>query len=264
MATFNESFFELCRNGSADEILAAIRAGADVNARTPDGYMPLGIAAMFNRDIESVRVLLDAGGHLNIEGKGYIEMMNIILNSKLSENAIMLLIQRGMLANTKAHDGTTILMLSAVRGTNAVLEALLKAGSDVNATRCDGITALMYAARKDDPQTVNVLLRAGAFVNAKASNGMTSLHYAAMNSHSLAVVKTLLDAGAYDSVTLDGRTALMFAARWNSPEIVAAILEAGSDVDAVDKDCKTALDYALENEKLKNTGIIERISARRA
>lgn len=88
---------------------------------------------------------------------------------------------------------------------------------------------------------------------------MTALLYAAMNNPDPGVVNALIDGGADDVKDNNGRNALMLAARWNAPEVVKALLDAGADVNARDNEHKSVLDYAMENEKLKDTGIIERI-----
>ena len=60
-----DSFFELVKTGSPEQVSAAIQAGADVNARDEDGLPALMWAASFNENPEVITVLIDAGAEMN-------------------------------------------------------------------------------------------------------------------------------------------------------------------------------------------------------
>ncbi|MGA2612258.1 MAG: caspase family protein [Spirochaetia bacterium] len=134
-------FFKLARNGSPQEVRAAIDQGADVNAQDKDGMTPLIYAAQYNLNPEVITMLLAAGALVdarNPEGWTYTESW-------------------------------TPLMWAAMKNQNAeVISTLLKAGADCNAQsqRRGRITPLMLAARYNpNPEVIVILLKAGA--NAK-------------------------------------------------------------------------------------------------
>ena len=71
---------------------------------------------------------------------------------------------RGADPNVWDHRGRSCLHLAAIRGSEAILRALLEAGGDVNAGDCHGNTPLHCCGHQE---TVNVLLEYGAPVHAR-------------------------------------------------------------------------------------------------
>ncbi|MBQ3446937.1 MAG: ankyrin repeat domain-containing protein [Synergistaceae bacterium] len=259
MSSTGKNFWELCRNGHAWEILEAIRNGADVNAEDENGIRPLGLAVMFNKEAGAVKVLLENGAKMKIEERSYTQLMSFVMKNPPSYEVIKLLMDYGMLIDTRAYDGTTALILASNENYSPIIESLIRAGADVNASRSDGITALMMAARKNAPTVMRILLKHGAAVRAKDTNGMTALHHAAMNSQNPELVNMLIAAGAEDSKNASGKTALMLAAMINAPEVLDALMMAGFDVTERDNDGKSALDYARDNDKLKGSEAMRKL-----
>lgn len=62
--------YQACRNGGPGEVREILRAGAEVDQRSPSGKTPLMHAAAFSSDPELVRVLLAAGADLNAVDQG--------------------------------------------------------------------------------------------------------------------------------------------------------------------------------------------------
>ena len=58
------AFIDLCKGGTPKEIEAAIKAGADVNAKASDGKTPLNLAAKKNGP-EVLSLLLEAGASVS-------------------------------------------------------------------------------------------------------------------------------------------------------------------------------------------------------
>jgi hypothetical protein len=140
-------FLLLCIDGTAEQIHAAIDAGADVNKRDMDGWTPLTIAAGFNYDADAVRVLLDAGADVN----------------------------------TGADGGLLPLMWAAGHNNTAAAQVLLDAGADVNAADNGGWTPLMFAASADCEDMVQLLLDAGADIRARNNDGKSAIDIVADN-----------------------------------------------------------------------------------
>ena len=143
-------FFALVKSGTPQEVLAAIKKGADVKAReTTYGATPIILAASYNPNPEVVTVLLKAGADVN----------------------------------AKDSNGRTALMWAAGEDPD-VIKVILKAGADVNAQSSVGVTALMYAAEDNpNPEAIQILLGAGADAKAKDILRQTALDFAQNNAN---------------------------------------------------------------------------------
>ena len=128
-------FVGICAQVMPRGIEAALKDGANANARNSEGYTALMAAAMKNPDSEAVKVLLNAGADIDAKGPG----------------------------------DTTALMEAAAENSNPeVIEVLLNAGADIDARLLTGATALMVAAMNNsNPEVIKVLLNAGADANAE-------------------------------------------------------------------------------------------------
>ncbi|MCY4053746.1 MAG: ankyrin repeat domain-containing protein, partial [Hyphomicrobiales bacterium] len=93
-----------------------------------------------------------------------------------------------------------------------------------------GIAPLHAAAGYNKPEVVALLLDRGADINALSSFGHTPLHHAAIRG---------------------------------TPEVFELLLDRGADIEAIDNGTFTPLDYAVENENLKRSSILERLTATR-
>lgn len=90
-----EPFFSLCARGTADEIRAAIAAGADVDARNAAGSAPLH-RAVTNNGFEAARCLVEAGADVNARTAG--RYADTVLHSAVwteDPAVIRLLLDRG-------------------------------------------------------------------------------------------------------------------------------------------------------------------------
>ena len=210
----DDIFTVLCRYADSDEVISALRKGADINAR----------------DIYGQSVLMDASRD----------------EKKLWLAELML--REGADVNLRDNDGQTALMYSAyVCKSPAMIHVLVHAGADVNARDNDGVTALMISAKHSAPGTITALLDAGAEINARDNSRRTAIFYAAENESSepaRIITERLTKAGKNIQTIRDseGKTVLMYAAeRSANPEIIRIFIDAGSDVNAKDKDGTTAL-----------------------
>jgi ankyrin repeat protein len=140
-------FIALCERGTPQEIEAAIRGGANVNAKDSGGLTALILAAEYNSDPEVVRALLQAGADVNAKNPGSVTAL-----------------------------------MAAGENNPEVVRALLWGGADVNAQSVTGTTALMIAALKNnDPAVINALLEGGADAELRDAYGKTAADYAQSN-----------------------------------------------------------------------------------
>ena len=209
------NFFEIAREGSVENVRAAIRAGANVNARGEHGDTPLMHAAWNNENSEVVQALLDAGANVNTHNeRGLTPLMNAAWNNA-NPKVLRALLDAGANVETRDAYGDTAVLLAATSNQNAdVMRALLDAGADTEArTGIFDWTPLMLAASSNpNPEVVRALLDAGAELEARDQRGETPLIYAARHTSNPGVVLVLLDAGADATATNQaGRRTIDFA-----------------------------------------------------
>ncbi|MCL2011046.1 MAG: ankyrin repeat domain-containing protein [Synergistaceae bacterium] len=216
-----EIFIKMCRKDALQQVEAAIKAGADVNAKGYSDYR------------ESVLTpLMSAASNDNPE-------------------VLSALIQAGADVNTKSDGGWTALMLAASDNAPEFAKILIRAGADVNAKNDGAWTALMLAARNNrSPEAADALIQAGADVNAKNIYGWTPLMLAAQYNQNPEVSRTLIQAGANaNEKDEDGETPLIKAALRNSAEVLGILIQAGADVNAKAHEGWTALLWAAVSNK---------------
>ena len=161
------SLQQLCESpdSDVDQVRSILSLGCDVNAMNENGYPPLHLAVVTNKNVEFVTVLLEAGADVT----------------------------------TKCQGGKTALQHAAAENKKPeIFAALLEAGSDVNA-KFEGRTTPLHAVVSFNPRVeiVGLLLKYGADVNAKDQQfGITPLHAASAFGTNPEVISVLLQAGA--------------------------------------------------------------------
>lgn len=196
----------------------AAEAGADPNARDPDFYPALAIAAS-NQWVEGVEVLLAHQADATV----------VIHKPRLG-------LKR-----------TPILHLPAANGSLPVVAALLEAGAQVDAVDAEGVTALMSASFMGHRDIVKLLLAKGAKTERAAQSGYTALMYASNAGHA-SIVRALLAAGANASATdAQQSTPLMFAAQHAHDDVVEVLLAAGADPTSRGAHGLSAIGFARQN-----------------
>ncbi|MCL1941762.1 MAG: ankyrin repeat domain-containing protein, partial [Synergistaceae bacterium] len=157
-AMSDEKFLELCGTGTAREVEKAIKGGAKVNAKNPQGLTPLIVAAFGNPNMDVIPLLIKNGADIKAKGQnGYTPLMAAALNS--NPGAITALLKGGADIKAKGQNGETALMLAAAGNPNPdVITLLIKNGADVNAKAKNGETALMVAAQNNSNREIAALL----------------------------------------------------------------------------------------------------------
>lgn len=79
-------------------------------------------------------------------------------------------------------DGRTPLMLAALEGDIATMEALMKRDAHINLKDHSGMTALMWAASDGQTEAVKLLMQHKAETQHIDETGMTAMQWAASNS----------------------------------------------------------------------------------
>jgi ankyrin repeat protein len=251
-------FFELAREGTAQQLRESIANGANVNAKDSEGFTLLMFAAGYNSNADVVGVLLRVGANVNAQDViGRTPLMFAAENNP-DVGVISTLIEAGADINARAMGmlDYTALMFAAANNRNPVVATLLRAGADIKARDSIGGTALMKAASSNhEVEVIATLLEAGSDLRVSTEYGVTAFLAAAANNTNPGIVTALLNAGAdIESPNKDGTTALMAAAGSNqNPDVISTLLKAGADPKAIDRKGKKAFDYAQNNEELKGT-----------
>ena len=215
-----------------------------------------------NRDIEAVRVALDAGTDVNAKSPDGATALQWAVHSD-QELMVELLLEVGADVGITNRYGVSAASLAAENGNSIILTHLLEAGSNPEQTMPGGETLLMTAARTGTPETVRTLLSYGANPNRReTTRGQTALMWAAANNNA-AAIQLLAEHGADIDAKTDnpsrradspfayapptGFSPLMFAVRAGHIEATRALLDAGAEVDDTVSDGQSALVVAAAN-----------------
>ncbi|MGZ5078099.1 MAG: ankyrin repeat domain-containing protein [Usitatibacter sp.] len=164
------------RSGHVEDVQAALKNGADLNARDSWGRTPL-IVALQQGKAPVVEMLVSAGASL---------------------------------AATDAWGRTPLLVATQLKNT-AAIRLMLEKRSDVNAANKNDITPLIAAAQSSNREAAGMLLAAGAAPDLEDNLGWTALMWAVYRKDD-GIAKMLLDQGADAStVGRDNSTALEIA-----------------------------------------------------
>ena len=149
----DQEFCDICAKGSVQEVINALKRGANVNARDNHSNTPLMLASLYEK-AEIVNILIKAGADVNAKDK----------------------------------NGTTALMYAAHMGKANAVNTLIEASAD-DEIDDKGRTALIHAVTLDDDvgyylgnaETVNALIDAGSYVKQKDKSGRMAVDYARHN-----------------------------------------------------------------------------------
>ena len=134
-----------------------LRLGADVNAKTKEGYIALMLAKYGNKEI--VKLLLDAGAEINAQDNyGATALLKAAWRG--ADKAVKVLLDAGADLDTRGFFGMTALMFAAEEGHTEIVKMLLDAGADMEVKNNDGFTALMIARKNRQREIVQLLMKA--------------------------------------------------------------------------------------------------------
>ena len=138
-------------------------------------------------------------------------------------------------------DGNTALQWAAGRGDSEAVNQLLSAGADANSRSHNGASILHDAVRQSHLQIVQILLGAGADPGQVDLHGYSVLHYA-RGAGVVKVIECLVKAGAETNARdHKGGSPLKFFVIRRDVEAAKAILNLGADIDLLDDDGDSAL-----------------------
>jgi ankyrin repeat protein len=182
------------------------------------------------------------------------------------------------LANSKAKDGTSAILLALYHGQKNIAEAITTKKTEldifeastlgkldlakslidrnpplVSAYSSDGFALVALTAYLGQKETTEFLIGKGADVNAVARNptGFTALTGAVANNHT-EIAKLLVKGGAQVNYRYEGGfSPLMAAAEHGNVELVNFLLANGADPNAKTGDGKNAMSFAKEGNHVE-------------
>ena len=188
----DEEFLELCEIGHLEDIVQAIKNGANIEAKNIFGETLLMRVTSLDVPVEVAECLIKLGADVNaIDERGKTILMNAVRNHRQNFDVVKdpdyelvkLLLENG--ANVQAVDerGGTVLIYAASRSEPEILKLLLDHGADINAQDENGITALMLAVRSNSSEAIKLLLDAGAKIEIEDKSGKRAYDYAVSRSY---------------------------------------------------------------------------------
>jgi ankyrin repeat protein len=157
------NIFEASATGQTARVNELLKQDQSLlNAYSPDGFYPLGLAIFFaNR--ETAETLLQAGADVNQVAKNGMKVapLHSAAASKQIEIARRLL-KLGANVNARQESGLTALHEVAATGQIEFAKLLLAHNADINARTDDGKTPLMFAIAASQPEMANLLREYGS------------------------------------------------------------------------------------------------------
>ena len=157
-ATARPRWSAAARAGNIATVDVLLAGGANVNARTRHGDLPIALAA-YAGQAEVVRRLRAAGAVLDAP-RSWTPLIYAATGGQ--DEIVRYLLAEGAEINAGSPNGTTALMMAIREGRFVTAELLLKERADPNRRNDNGMTALDFARRNDDKAMVESLKRAGA------------------------------------------------------------------------------------------------------
>jgi ankyrin repeat protein len=243
------------RHGAVSALRALIKAGADLDAKTPEGFSSI-VIALDNLHFDAAKVLVEAGASANGGGLfAVVEARNRV--NYVGEYQVP----------TGAESSLDVLKLMLSHGAalgDRLPEQLLDRDPRFGPPP-PKITdlALIRAARSSDVEAMRVLVEGGAdpSLHDEKRGGITPLLAVMVGpelpalieadrqpteKQAIAAIDFLLDHGVAAGISNDlGSTALHMAALRDYPGVIRHMAERGADLNVADREGLTPLDYAL-------------------
>lgn len=205
-----------------------------------DGLSVLHIAVSLDINVDTLKVLMEAGALPNLRDFNGETALHYVVSSRHLDLASVLM-DYGADPFLENNAGMTPLILSFEHGPET---ATLFLEGRIDVSDAWGCTPLFHAVRWDYPENAAALLNAGADADHRNNYGGTALHEA-VKANSLESAQLLLGRGADPNTGDDlGRTPLHDAVTWGTFEMARLLVAHGADQNERDGGGQTALHMA--------------------
>jgi len=212
--------------GNAGAVKLLLEHNADLTMREMRDRIPLFLACNWGNDLETVRLLIEAGSDVNNKNsRGEIVLVSTLSYGK--KEIIDLLIDRGATIPDDKEILRRVLYVTASNGMERLFNIAVEKSEKQNMEWWTGIS--MHAcARGGSVSIARALLDKGADFRQKNRYGIEPLHIASENGRT-EFVEFLLSKGAeIDTPSLMGKTALHFALDNGHDELAAMLVSKGA------------------------------------
>lgn len=241
-----EALFVAAANNPTAEVLdVLINSGANLVEKDSEGNNALLLASTYNSNPKVLEILIDYGLKLDERNKlGFDALMLASFQNK-HLSILQTIIDNEVNVNAADKEGHTALMAAAVRGSNPIMQYLIRRGADFSATDNKGISVLDYFNKRKYLQTLNYddnpydtpserLKKQFAFIaenHQKYNDMLRNGIFSATPDETIAeAISNLADIDTPDS---DGCSPLVNAIRnHNSPSVISTLLTAKANPNA--------------------------------
>ena len=229
MTDVNQQLFQCVCDGDVGSVKAALKRGAQVNAKDRHGRSPLHFASK-KGNVEVMELLLEHGAQVNVEDGGRRSPLHIA-SRKANICAMKVLLEHGAQVDLLDIYSRSPLHAASRKRSVEVVKLLLDHEAEVNLIDMYDVSSLYIASKKGNIKVVKALLERGAQVDLRDWKGRSPL-YIASKKGNVDVVKMLLEHGAQvDLGDWRGRSPLFVA----SADVAKLLLQFGAQVHMVDK-----------------------------
>jgi ankyrin repeat protein len=227
-----------------------ISQGANIEAKTSDGQVPLSIALASNVNQQtSVNLLLSKGVNKKMKASDGSDFMHFI--AQLGDlNYTKILTKEGYSVEVKNAAGKTPIYIAVDGGFLNIIRVLLDKGVNPAERTFNGMNLLHYAVDQGKYNIVKHLIDLNNVnINDLSGEMRSALHYAIL-SKNYNIIKLLIDKGcSKNQVDMDGNLPLHLAAEQGNESIYNLVFDK-SIMNAPNNVGKTALYLATEKNKI--------------
>ncbi|CAH2226182.1 ankyrin repeat domain-containing 50 [Pelobates cultripes] len=241
--------------GQAEVAELLLEAGADPNRADKSRMTPL-LAAASGGHAEVIRVLLLWGSKIDAtdsEGRSSLAMAAAATGG---EQAVRVLLDRGLDENHRDRLGWTPLHWAACQGRRSSCRALIEGGAKVGIRDYEGYTPFLLASQEGHTGCVELLLNRSSHIEQCTNDGRTALCLAALAGHR-STVELLLRRRADPNVkNRHGKPLLYLLVLEGQLDMVEILLEHGADPEGRDLEDRTALHACCWQGDLEMTHLL--------
>ena len=248
----NAALADAAMNRDMATVRSLLDRGADVNAPgafdTPALHWVVRV-----QDLATAGLLLDAGADPNLPNRHRVVPLHLAIENADADMA-QLLLAAGADPDAPDRAGEAPLVLAARTGSVAIAESLLAHGAAVDERDPEyGQTALMVAAREGHVDVVKLLIAHGADVNARTRPGEAPrfrLPSENAGSKGVGIIRGGWPEHGMRSPVPGAKTPLLYATREGYAGMTRLLVDAGADLETADANGITPLINAIINASI--------------